>query len=112
MPLPYLGERSVLHVLEHLAQSHGWAPEREHDGGPIIALMRGGASVTLEPGAQLELSGAKAENIHQVCAELRGHLREIAPLSKAMGVRWLGRRASIRSRAARISSGSRSSATA
>ncbi|HEX4448332.1 MAG TPA: hypothetical protein VH044_16410, partial [Polyangiaceae bacterium] len=58
-PLPYLGERSVLRVLEHLASHHGWAPEREHDGGPIIALMRGGASITLEPGAQLELSGDK-----------------------------------------------------
>ena len=46
--------------------------------------------MTLEPGAQLELSGDKAENIHQVCAELRAHLREIAPLSRAMGVRWLG----------------------
>jgi glutamate--cysteine ligase len=89
-PLPYLGEQSVLRVLEYLAQNHGWVPEREHDGGPIIALMRGGASITLEPGAQLELSGDKAENIHQVCAELRAHLREIAPISKAMGVRWLG----------------------
>jgi glutamate--cysteine ligase len=89
-PLPYLGERSVLRVLEHLASHHGWAPEREHDGGPIIALMRGGASITLEPGAQLELSGDKAENVHQVCTELRGHMREIAPISRAMGVRWLG----------------------
>jgi glutamate--cysteine ligase len=89
-PLPYLGSRSVLRILEHLVEGAGWRPEREHDGGPIIALLRGGASVTLEPGAQLELSGDKAENIHQVCAELRAHLREIAPLSRAMGVRWLG----------------------
>ena len=89
-PLPYLGEQSVLRVLEYLAQHHGWVPEREHEGGPIIALMRGGASITLEPGAQLELSGDKAANIHQVCAELRAHLREIAPVSRAMGVRWLG----------------------
>ncbi len=89
-PLPYLGERSVLRVLEHLVESAGWKAEREVEGGPIIALLRGGASVTLEPGAQLELSGDKAENIHQVCAELRGHMREIAPLSRAMGVRWLG----------------------
>ena len=34
------------------------SPEREHDGGPVIALMRGRGSITLEPGAQLELSGA------------------------------------------------------
>jgi glutamate--cysteine ligase len=89
-PLPYLGDKSVLRVLEYLAQNHGWVAEREHEGGPIIALMRGGASITLEPGAQLELSGDKAENIHQVCAELRAHLREIDPVSKTMGVRWLG----------------------
>jgi glutamate--cysteine ligase len=89
-PLPYLGSRSVLRILEKLVEGAGWRPERELDGGPIIALLRGGASVTLEPGAQLELSGDKAENIHQVCAELRAHLREIAPLSRAMGVRWLG----------------------
>ncbi len=88
-PLPYVGERSILHVLEHLVKQ-GWTPEREHEGGPIIALLRGGASVTLEPGGQLELSGDKAENIHQVCAELRRHMREIAPVSRAMGVRWLG----------------------
>jgi glutamate--cysteine ligase len=89
-PLHYVGDPSVLRVLEYLAQNHGWVPEREHEGGPIIALMRGGASITLEPGAQLELSGDKAENIHQVCAEMRAHHREIAPVSKAMGVRWLG----------------------
>jgi glutamate--cysteine ligase len=89
-PLPYDGDRSVVRVLEELAGKYGWTAEREHDGGPVIALARGGASVTLEPGAQLELSGAQSENVHQVCAELRGHMRELAPLSRAMGVRWLG----------------------
>ncbi len=90
MPLPYEGECSVLRVLNNLADQHGWTPERERDGGPIIALLRGDASITLEPGGQLELSGGKSETVHQVCAELRDHLREIAPLSRAMGVRWLG----------------------
>lgn len=89
-PIPYDGDRSVLRVLEELASLHGWLPERELDGGPIIALLRGDASITLEPGGQLELSGGKSDTIHQVCAELRGHMREIGPLSRAMGVRWLG----------------------
>jgi glutamate--cysteine ligase len=89
-PLPYQGARSVLHILEELASLHGWAPEREHEGGPIVALARGDASVTLEPGGQLELSGGKSDSIHQVCSELRGHMREIGPLSRSMGVRWLG----------------------
>src|SRR5262249_12526347 len=59
MPVPYLGERSVLRIFEMLAAEHGWTVEREHPGGPPIALLRGGASVTLEPGGQLELSGKK-----------------------------------------------------
>jgi glutamate--cysteine ligase len=89
-PLPYEGPQSVLRVLQYLAEHHGWVPEREHEGGPIIALDRDGASITLEPGGQLELSGAQSENCHQVCAELRGHMRELEPVSRALGVRWLG----------------------
>jgi|HubBroStandDraft_6_1064221.scaffolds.fasta_scaffold155919_1 glutamate--cysteine ligase len=89
-PVPYIGDRSVTTVLNELVHVHGWAPERELEDGPVIALLRGGASVTLEPGGQLELSGEQSRNIHEVCAELRGHLREIAPVSRAMGVRWLG----------------------
>ena len=89
-PIPYEGPRSVVRILEELASLHGWTPEREHEGGPIVALARGDASVTLEPGGQLELSGGKSDTIHQVSAELRGHMREIGPLSRSMGVRWLG----------------------
>jgi glutamate--cysteine ligase len=89
-PVPYHGRRSILAVLEELSREHGFAGEREHEGGPIIALARGGESVTLEPGGQLELSGKMSETIHQVCAEFRAHLREIGPISRAMGVRWLG----------------------
>jgi glutamate--cysteine ligase len=89
-PVPYHGDRSIVRVLEELANLHGWLPWREQEGGPIVALTRGDASVTLEPGGQLELSGGKSETIHQVCAEFRGHMREIGPLSRAMGVRWLG----------------------
>jgi glutamate--cysteine ligase len=89
-PLPYSGDPSVTRILSELSEHYGWIPQREHDGGPIVALQRGGGSVTLEPGGQLELSGAQADNIHQVCAEIRTHMRELGPLSREMGVRWLG----------------------
>lgn len=89
-PVPYSGERSVLRILEELVRTKSWKPEREHDGAPIIALLRGDASVTLEPGGQLELSGGKATNIHEVCAEMHTHMREIAPLSRELGIVWLG----------------------
>ena len=90
MPIPYEGEHSVRSILEMLVSKHGWTPDREYEGGPIIALLRDGASVTLEPGGQLELSGAQAKDVHQVCNEMRQHMREIGPLSRAMGVTWLG----------------------
>jgi glutamate--cysteine ligase len=89
-PVPYSGDRSVLRVLEHLEKTYGWKPEREHEGAPVIALLRGGASVTLEPGAQLELSGGMAKDVHEVCAEFRAHLKEIGPLSRELGITWLG----------------------
>jgi glutamate--cysteine ligase len=90
-PLRYSGEHGVLRVLEGLAREFGWSPKAEKAGGPIVALERpGGASVTLEPGAQLELSGAPSLTIHDVCLEGRTHMRELGPLSRALGVRWLG----------------------
>ena len=89
-PLPYDGEKGVLSILDELARTKGWSIERESEGGPIIALLREGASVTLEPGSQLELSGAPLVHAHQICAEFRAHLAEIAPFSQRFGVRWLG----------------------
>lgn len=89
-PVLYDGEHGVLAILKELAETKGWAPERESPDGPIIALLRDGASVTLEPGSQLELSGAPLVHSHQICAEFRGHLAEIAPFSERHGIRWLG----------------------
>ncbi len=88
--IPYEGERSVLAVLEALVDRHGWRPERESPGGPLIALQRAGASITLEPGGQLELSGAPLDNVHQICAEMSGHLAELRDISRELHLSWLG----------------------
>lgn len=88
-PLPYEGEKGVRAVLEDLMQK-GWKPEREKEGGPLIALLKDGASITLEPGAQLELSGAAFADVHAVCWEISTHLKEIAPVSRKIGARWMG----------------------
>jgi glutamate--cysteine ligase len=89
-PVPYAGDRGVLRVLQYLAASHGWKEERETESGPLIALTRNGASITLEPGAQLELSGAPLADNHLVHDELAGHLVELGPISKELGIAWLG----------------------
>ncbi|MFA5581415.1 MAG: glutamate--cysteine ligase [Paracoccaceae bacterium] len=87
-PLPYEGPRSIRAMLEGLQQQFGWAPVFE--GGHIIGLEKGGANVSLEPGGQLELSGAPVETIHQTAQEIDSHLREVAVIAKDIGARFIG----------------------
>ena len=57
--------------------SNGWKPKYDDQEKTIIALERFGESITLEPGGQIELSGAQLNNIHQTCTETTRHLREL-----------------------------------
>ena len=85
--LPYDGECGIRALLEGL-QRFGWAPLREKD--TLIGLKRDGASVSLEPGGQLELAGAPLENIHQTCDEVHIHLAEAEAVTKEMGAGLIG----------------------
>jgi glutamate--cysteine ligase len=87
-PMPYEGERGVTAVFERLA-AFGWKPERKTDTGPVIALRRGHASVTLEPGAQLELSGSPFADLHAVGAEIEEHYAELTRACDGLGLTWL-----------------------
>jgi len=87
-PLPYDGERSIKAVLEGLRDRYGWAPLEE--GGNIIGLTKDGANVSLEPGGQLELSGAPLETIHETCDEVNAHLEEVKSIADHIGVGFIG----------------------
>ncbi|MCB1311316.1 MAG: glutamate--cysteine ligase [Sedimentitalea sp.] len=87
-PLPYAGERSILAVLEGLRDQHGWAPVLEGDN--LVGLEKDGANVSLEPGGQLELSGAPLETIHETCDEVNQHLREVKDIADRIGVGFIG----------------------
>jgi len=87
-PMPYEGARSVRAVLEGLAGHFGWAPILE--AGKIIGLEKDGANVSLEPGGQLELSGAPLETIHQTCDEVNAHLAEVKAVADGIGVGFIG----------------------
>ena len=88
MPLPYEGERSVLAVMEGLRDLHGWAPVLEAD--KLIGLEKDGANVSLEPGGQLELSGAPLRTIHETCDEVNTHLRDVKDIASKVGVGFIG----------------------
>jgi len=91
MPLPYDGPDgapSVRSMLEGIGQRFGWTPVRE--AGKIIGLERNGANISLEPGGQLELSGAPVETIHQTCDEVNGHLAEVKAVADELGAGFIG----------------------
>ena len=88
LPLPYDGPRSIKAMLEGLQQRFGWDPVCEQD--KIIGLQRGGANVSLEPGGQLELSGAALETIHQTCDEVNQHLAEVREVAEKIGAGFIG----------------------
>ncbi|CUJ04820.1 glutamate--cysteine ligase [Cognatishimia activa] len=87
-PLPYEGERSILAVLEGLRDGHGWAPVLE--GDKLIGLEKDGANVSLEPGGQLELSGAPLQSIHETCDEVNAHLKDVKDIADKIGVKFIG----------------------
>ncbi|RVT82265.1 glutamate--cysteine ligase [Rhodobacteraceae bacterium CCMM004] len=87
-PLPYAGERSVHAVLTGLRDRFGWSPVTE--GENIIGLEKDGANISLEPGGQLELSGAPLETIHATCDEVNAHLHEVKSVADEIGVGFIG----------------------
>ncbi len=87
-PLPYEGPRSIKAMLEGLRDRFGWAPIEE--AGNIIGLTKDKANVSLEPGGQLELSGAPLETIHETCDEVNEHLRQVREVAEGIGAEFIG----------------------
>ena len=88
-PLAYEGPRGIQAVLEGMEQSFGWRPVHEN-GLPIALLDDKGASITLEPGGQLELSGALLDNLHQTCDEVNTHLTQVRQVCDPLDIGFLG----------------------
>ncbi len=85
-PLPYDGDSGIHAMLSGL-KKFGWNEVIEN--GYLIALKRDGASVSLEPGGQFELSGAPLQSIHQTCGEVNRHLREVKEIADGIGAGFL-----------------------
>jgi glutamate--cysteine ligase len=87
--VPYEGPVGIRALLEGLAgASAGELTVHSEDGKPI-ALLAENASVSLEPGGQLELSGAPFARLADADAEVRRHLKMVQAWSAPRGVTWL-----------------------
>ena len=86
-PVPYEGDWGIGKFLDGL-QRFGWQPVMEN--GNAIALTMNDCNISLEPGGQLELSGAPLENIHQTCDEVHTHLTQVKEVAGELGVGLVG----------------------
>jgi len=85
--VPYEGERGIGALLDRIAQRENWTPVLE--AGKVVALTKEGASITLEPGGQIELSGAPLATIRETCREFNAHVDLVIEESRDFGVSWL-----------------------
>lgn len=86
-PVTYDGTPGIRQLLAGM-ERFGWRPVRE--GENVIGLTQNGASISLEPGGQFELSGAPLVSIHETCAEVNTHLVQAREVAGEIGVGMLG----------------------
>ncbi len=87
LPVAYEGERGIGALLERIATEDDW--QRVHEGERLLALEKDGTAITLEPGGQLELSGAPLRTIFETCSEFHRHLDLIRRVSAPLRLVWL-----------------------
>ncbi len=85
----YEEHNGIKNILEKLT-TIGWMPLYDDNAQTIIALKRGKEAITLEPGGQIELSGAPLDNIHETCAETTNHLKELKKIGYELNFILLG----------------------
>ena len=88
-PITFEEKNGIKDILERFV-SLGWSPSYDDNEKTIIGLKKGKEAITLEPGGQIELSGAPLDNIHETCEETTNHLKEVKGLSEEFNFILLG----------------------
>jgi glutamate--cysteine ligase len=83
---PYDGPHGIGKLLAAFAAERG-TPVIED--GNAIALTRGDAQITLEPGGQFELAARPVSDDHVFVSDLREYLQSLAQASQELGLAWL-----------------------
>ncbi len=86
--LGFSGPRGIERILIELAERFGWEPKEEN--GRTIALARGRASITIEPGGQVELSGEPYKTLHETQHEITTHVDELSAVARDLDVAFVG----------------------
>ena len=74
-------------VFEIFKKKFEWKEVKENEN--IVGLKIGGKSISLEPGNQIELSGDKLSNIHEVCSESYDFQNKLDQICKEIGLKTM-----------------------
>ena len=77
----------VKKVFEILIKKFEWKEVKENEN--IVGLKIDGKSISLEPGNQIELSGDKLSNIHEVCSESYDFQNQLDQICKEIGLKTM-----------------------
>ena len=83
----YFEENGIKDFLNDLS-TYGWEKVKEKEN--VIALRKNNQSITLEPGGQIELSGAPLKSIHETCKETNDHLELVKRVGENLGIILIG----------------------
>lgn len=83
----YHDERGIRWLLDHLRGRLGWKEKRE--GDYPVELRGEGASITLEPGGQVELSGAPFARLSALAAEVRRNRDALYAAAEGLDQHWI-----------------------
>lgn len=75
-------------LFSELHKKFGW--KKIFENNLLIALEKAGSTITLEPGGQIELSGAPLNNLFHTCQEVTSHQFELNSVSRPMGIEYMG----------------------
>ena len=74
-------------VFEIFKKKFEWKEVKENEN--IVGLKIDGKSISLEPGNQIELSGNKLSNIHEVCSESYDFQNQLDQICKETGLKTM-----------------------
>ncbi|TCO03018.1 glutamate--cysteine ligase [Natronoflexus pectinivorans] len=80
----YDGSYGIAAIMQYMQKNDDWEPVTE--SGNIIALKKNGASITIEPGGQFELSGSNFKTVHETNRETRLHFDMLKNICRDFGV--------------------------
>ncbi len=78
----------IQNIFGDLIDNYSWSAVKEN--GNIVELRKNRASITLEPGGQIELSGAPLKNLFHTCKEVNQHHDELNDVCKKYEIEFMG----------------------